>query len=232
MRVARLHAAGDVRLHDEPVPTPGPGELLVRVEAVGLCGSDLHWYEDGGIGGTAIARPIVLGHEFAGRTGDGRLVALEDEEPVAVDERGGEHRGHAVAEVAGAGFINFDIALVYVILIAGACFRNVVDQAHTNYFEGVDISGQPCQRKADQLQLAGQAFREGGKNNGYGGRQRGRHLRELRRAAERALVQRRQRQLQPEQRHRLAQQSFERDLTAMGKCRANQNLPRVKFKII
>src|SRR5512141_2774976 len=77
MRVARLHAAGDVRLHDEPLPVAGPGETLVRIEAVGLCGSDLHWYEDGGIGGTRITRPIVLGHEFAGRTADGRLVAVD-----------------------------------------------------------------------------------------------------------------------------------------------------------
>jgi L-iditol 2-dehydrogenase len=77
MRVARLHGAGDLRIHDEPKPTPGQGEVLVRVEAVGLCGSDLHWFEDGGIGGTTISRPIVLGHEFAGHTEDGRLVALD-----------------------------------------------------------------------------------------------------------------------------------------------------------
>jgi L-iditol 2-dehydrogenase len=77
MRAARLHGAGDVRLHDEPRPVPGLGEVLVRVAAVGLCGSDLHWYEDGGIGGTTITRPIALGHEFAGRTEDGRLVAID-----------------------------------------------------------------------------------------------------------------------------------------------------------
>jgi L-iditol 2-dehydrogenase len=53
------------------------GEALVRVEAVGLCGSDLHWFEDGGIGGTTITRPIVPGHELAGRTEDGRLVAVD-----------------------------------------------------------------------------------------------------------------------------------------------------------
>ena len=45
---------------------PGPGESLVQVTAVGVCGSDLHWYADGGIGDAALDRPLVLGHEFAG----------------------------------------------------------------------------------------------------------------------------------------------------------------------
>ena len=53
MRVARLHGKGDLRLHDEERPKAGPGETLVRVGAVGLCGSDLHWFAEGGIGGGA-----------------------------------------------------------------------------------------------------------------------------------------------------------------------------------
>jgi L-iditol 2-dehydrogenase len=77
MRVARLHGLRDVRLHEEDRPTPGPGEALVRVEAIGLCGSDLHWFEEGGIGSSRITHPIVPGHEMAGRTEDGRLVAIE-----------------------------------------------------------------------------------------------------------------------------------------------------------
>jgi L-iditol 2-dehydrogenase len=77
VKVARLHGARDVRIHDEPRPTASPGKVLVRVEAVGLCGSDLHWFEGGGIGGTKIARPLVPGHEFAGRCEDGRLVAVD-----------------------------------------------------------------------------------------------------------------------------------------------------------
>lgn len=77
MRAARLHGARDLRLHEEPTPEPGPGETLVRVAAVGLCGSDLHWFEEGGIGGTKLSRPVVPGHEFAGRTPEGRLVAID-----------------------------------------------------------------------------------------------------------------------------------------------------------
>jgi L-iditol 2-dehydrogenase len=66
MEVLRLHGARDVRVHQEPEPVAGPGEELVRVTAVGLCGSDLHWYEDGGIGEATVVEPLVLGHEMGG----------------------------------------------------------------------------------------------------------------------------------------------------------------------
>ena len=66
MRVARLHAAGDIRVGDEPEPVPGLGEELVRVDAVGVCGSDLHWFAEAGIGDVRLTRPLVLGHEMAG----------------------------------------------------------------------------------------------------------------------------------------------------------------------
>jgi L-iditol 2-dehydrogenase len=72
---------GDVRVAEEDVPSPGPEESLVRVEAVGLCGSDLHWYEEGGIGDARIGSPLVVGHEFAGVVEggplDGRRVAVD-----------------------------------------------------------------------------------------------------------------------------------------------------------
>jgi L-iditol 2-dehydrogenase len=66
MKVARLHATGDIRLHTEPDPTPGPGEVLLRITTVGVCGSDLHWFTEAGIGDARLNRPLVLGHEFAG----------------------------------------------------------------------------------------------------------------------------------------------------------------------
>jgi L-iditol 2-dehydrogenase len=71
MRAARLHSVGDLRLTDEPVPVPGPGESLVEVTAVGICGSDLHWWDEGGIGDATLSRPLVLGHEAAGVLADG-----------------------------------------------------------------------------------------------------------------------------------------------------------------
>lgn len=77
MRSLRLHGKGDVRLHEEDRPPLREGETLVRVSAVGLCGSDLHWFAEGGIGDTRLDRPLVLGHELAGVTEDGRRVALD-----------------------------------------------------------------------------------------------------------------------------------------------------------
>ncbi len=81
MRVARLHAARDLRLSTEPDPVPGDGETLIRVGAVGLCGSDLHWWTDGGVGETALGSPVVPGHEAAGTVvggpWDGRVVAID-----------------------------------------------------------------------------------------------------------------------------------------------------------
>jgi L-iditol 2-dehydrogenase len=66
MKVLRLHGTQDFRLHDESRPEPGPGESLVRVTAVGVCGSDVHWFEEGSIGDAQITQPLVLGHELAG----------------------------------------------------------------------------------------------------------------------------------------------------------------------
>ena len=72
MRAVRLHSRGDLRLHEEPEPTPVEGEAMLRVTAVGLCGSDRHWYLEGGIGDAVLSRPLVLGHEFVGLVANGR----------------------------------------------------------------------------------------------------------------------------------------------------------------
>lgn len=81
MRVARLYGAGDVRVDDEPDPVSEPDCATVRVTAVGLCGSDLHWFTEGGIGDARLTSPLVLGHEFAGVVEggplDGRRVAVD-----------------------------------------------------------------------------------------------------------------------------------------------------------
>jgi L-iditol 2-dehydrogenase len=73
-RAAVMHAVHDVRLEDRPVPEPGPKEVLVEIGAVGVCGSDVHYYEEGRIGGYVVERPLILGHESMGR-----VVELGDE---------------------------------------------------------------------------------------------------------------------------------------------------------
>ena len=66
MRVSVLRGVGDVAVEVRPVPEPGPGEVLVRVGSVGVCGSDVHYYEHGRIGPYVVDRPLVLGHEAGG----------------------------------------------------------------------------------------------------------------------------------------------------------------------
>lgn len=66
MRAAELIAPLTFRLGEMPVDNPGPGDVQVRIEAVGICGSDIHAYSEGGIGTTPNVYPMVLGHEPAG----------------------------------------------------------------------------------------------------------------------------------------------------------------------
>jgi L-iditol 2-dehydrogenase len=86
-RAAVLHAVRDVRVEERPVPEPGPLDVLVEIAAVGVCGSDVHYYEHGRIATRVVRAPHVLGHESAGRVvaagagvtkhGIGDRVALE-----------------------------------------------------------------------------------------------------------------------------------------------------------
>jgi L-iditol 2-dehydrogenase len=71
MKSVRLHAAHDLRVHDEPIPTARDDEALIDVTAIGVCGSDLHWYNEAGIGDAKLHHPLVLGHEFAGVVASG-----------------------------------------------------------------------------------------------------------------------------------------------------------------
>jgi len=82
-RAAVMHGPHDVRLEDVPVPDPGPREVLVEIRAVGVCGSDVHYYEEGRIGSFVVEEPLILGHESMGT-----VVALgEDATKHEVGER-------------------------------------------------------------------------------------------------------------------------------------------------
>ena len=84
---AVLYGPHDVRIEDRPVPKPAPNQVLVEIAAIGICGSDVHYYEHGRIGGYVVHDPMIIGHESAGTVVDvgdgvdrnriGELVALE-----------------------------------------------------------------------------------------------------------------------------------------------------------
>jgi L-iditol 2-dehydrogenase len=66
MRAAVLRGVKDLFIEERPRPEPGPGEVQVQVSAVGVCGSDVHYYRHGRIGDFVVESPMVLGHESAG----------------------------------------------------------------------------------------------------------------------------------------------------------------------
>lgn len=115
MKVLRLHAPGDLRLTDEPVPVPAPDEVLVRVGAVGICGSDLHWYAESGIGDAVLARPLVLGHEAAGRIESGpragQRVAIDPAIPCGRCDQCAAGRGHLCRALRFSGYGETDGSL-------------------------------------------------------------------------------------------------------------------------
>ncbi|KAL4227834.1 hypothetical protein ACF0H5_013271 [Mactra antiquata] len=63
---AILYKQGDIRLEDSPVPEPGPGQVQLCMQHVGICGSDVHYWQHGAIGDFILKAPMVLGHEAAG----------------------------------------------------------------------------------------------------------------------------------------------------------------------
>ena len=66
MRAVVIHAAKDLRIEEREPEAVGPGQVAVAVEAGGICGSDLHYYNHGGFGTVRLREPMILGHEVAG----------------------------------------------------------------------------------------------------------------------------------------------------------------------
>ncbi|HZC34397.1 MAG TPA: L-idonate 5-dehydrogenase [Chthoniobacterales bacterium] len=61
-----IHAAHDLRVEERKIPEPKAGEVLIRLGAGGICGSDLHYYHHGGVADFHLREPMILGHEIAG----------------------------------------------------------------------------------------------------------------------------------------------------------------------
>ena len=82
VRAAILYGVRDIRVGEVPKPSPGPGEVLVRVRACGICGTDVHFYK----GEWRVKLPLIPGHEFSGvveEVGEGVDVVGEGDHVVA-----------------------------------------------------------------------------------------------------------------------------------------------------
>jgi L-idonate 5-dehydrogenase len=66
MRAIVIHEAKDLRIEETTLAEPGRGEVQIRLAAGGICGSDLHYYNHGGIGAIRLKEPMILGHEVSG----------------------------------------------------------------------------------------------------------------------------------------------------------------------
>jgi L-idonate 5-dehydrogenase len=91
MKAIVIHAAKDLRLEEQEVEAPGPGQVQIRLAAGGICGSDLHYFNHGGFGPIRLKQPMVLGHEVSGHVAAlgegvagvklGQLVAVSPSRP-------------------------------------------------------------------------------------------------------------------------------------------------------
>lgn len=91
MRASVLTGVNALNVESRPVPVPASGEVLIRVAAVGVCGSDVHYYREGRLGDFVVDGPLILGHELSGTVvaaGDGvdpsrvgSRVAVEPQRP-------------------------------------------------------------------------------------------------------------------------------------------------------
>lgn len=126
-RAAVLHAPGDVRIEERRIPQHGPGEVQIRVEACGICGSDVHYYREGRIGHYVVEKPMVLGHESAGTVTAagseedawlvGRTVAIEPGVPCGTCAECMRGRYNLCRDVQFLATPPFDGALADVIVV-------------------------------------------------------------------------------------------------------------------
>lgn len=94
MKVAVMNGIGKMGFEQRDIPKPAAGEVLVKLEYVGICGSDLHYYESGAIGDYVVKPPFVLGHEPGGtvvEAGEG-VTGLKPGDRVALEP--GKTCGH------------------------------------------------------------------------------------------------------------------------------------------
>lgn len=130
MRASVLLSAGTLIVEQRPVPTPRADEVLVRVTAVGVCGSDVHFFHEGGLGEWIVDAPLVLGHESGGV-----IVAVgADVSPSRIGERVSIEPQHPdpTSRESLAGHYNLDPAMAFFAVPGtdGAFTEYVTIQSH------------------------------------------------------------------------------------------------------
>jgi len=134
MHVSRLHGIRDLRLEHLPRPTPGSGEVLLKVACVGVCGSDVHYYLQGRIGSQIVTAPLILGHEFSARVEElgpgatglevGNLVSVEPAIPCGRCEPCLQGHPNLCPDVRFCGTPPIDgVFAEYTVMPAQNCFR-------------------------------------------------------------------------------------------------------------
>lgn len=91
MKAIVIHAAHDLRIEDRPTEAPGAGQVRLRLATGGVCGSDLHYFHNGGFGAVRLKEPMILGHEVSAHVAElgpgvsglevGQLVAISPSRP-------------------------------------------------------------------------------------------------------------------------------------------------------
>lgn len=66
MQAAVLHGIRDLRVEDRPSPQPALGQVLLRIRRAGICGTDIHYFQEGRVGSFVVTAPFILGHEITG----------------------------------------------------------------------------------------------------------------------------------------------------------------------
>src|SRR5215475_12208278 len=131
MKTTYIYGARDIRVEESSDSAPGPGQVLLDVTAVGICGSDLHTYLYGDIGGTAALSPLTLGHEAAGRiiaVGEG-VESLYVGQRVAIDPA--THCGHCERCEAGEPHLCLNLEFMGLYPHHGALRERMVHSAQS-----------------------------------------------------------------------------------------------------
>jgi len=81
MKVIRFYDINDLRMEEAPMPQPKENEILLKTACVGICGSDVHYFQEGGTDSLQLEKPLILGHEFSAWIAEGpnagQLVAVD-----------------------------------------------------------------------------------------------------------------------------------------------------------